>query len=83
MGKVAMLIKVFPADMKHYEAIKENISKNYPVGRIDEEPVAFGFKCLKVVFVLDDKEGGSELEEKLKQIEGVSEVQVEDVGLIS
>ena len=82
MGDVAVLIKVFPEDMKYYEGIKENLRKNYRIGRIDEEPVAFGFKCLKVVFIMADKEGSDDLEEKLKKIEGVSEVQVEDVGLI-
>ena len=82
MGKVAMLVKIFPVDMQYYDSIKENLRKNFSVGRMDDEPVAFGFKCLKVVFIFDDEEGSGDLEENLKKIEGVSEVQVEDVGLI-
>ena len=82
MGKVAVLVKIFPTDMEHYDAIKENLRKNLSVGRIDDEAVAFGFNCMKVVFIFEDKEGSGDLEERLKKVDGVSEVQIEDVGLI-
>jgi len=82
MGDVAVLVKVFPEDMEKYESIKDALRKSFRVGRMDDEPVAFGFKCLKVVFIMADKEGSSGLEEKIKAIPGVSEVQVEEVSLI-
>jgi len=82
MGDVAVLVKVFPEDMQYYDSIKEELRKSFRVGRMDDEPVAFGFKCLKVVFIMPDKEGSGGLEEKIKEIKGVSEVQVEEVSLI-
>ena len=82
MAQVAALIKVFPEDMKFYDSIKEEIRKMPNVGRIDEEPVAFGFKCLKVVVLLEDGAQSEDIEEKFKKIPGVSEAQVEEVGRI-
>ncbi|MFH1285612.1 MAG: elongation factor 1-beta [Candidatus Micrarchaeota archaeon] len=83
MGKVMTIIKVFPEDMEKFEQIKEEIRKKFNPKDMKEEPVAFGFKILKVGIVSEDKEGSGNVEEELKKISGVSEVQVEDVTLVS
>ena len=48
---------------------------------IKEQPVAFGIKLLDVLFVMPDKEG-SAVEDKIREIEGVSSVETESVTLI-
>ena len=83
MGRVVALIKVFPESMEVFEELKENIRREINPARIDEEPVAFGFKALKVTVVMADEAGSGDIEEKIKKIKGASEVEVVDVGRIS
>lgn len=50
------------------------------VGRLDVEPIAFGLNSVVVVFIWDENKGDTEkLEEEVKKIEGVSNVDVVDV----
>ena len=83
MGKVAALMKVFPEDMDKFESIKKAIQEKIKPANIQEEPVAFGFKALKVTIVRDDKEGMGDVEEQVRAIPGVSQAEITDVGLIS
>ncbi len=49
-------------------------------GKTDVEEVAFGLKCLKTVFLLDESRGSTdELEKEIQTIEGVGSVDVIDV----
>lgn len=44
------------------------------------EPVAFGLKALKIIFVMDENKGSTEkLENKINLIDGVKSVEVIDV----
>ncbi len=44
------------------------------------EPIAFGLKALKIIFVMDEEKGSTEpLEKEIEKIEGVSSVDVIDV----
>jgi elongation factor 1-beta len=48
--------------------------------RASMEPIAFGLKALKLIFVMDEKIGSTEsLEQALASIEGVNSVDVVDV----
>ncbi len=50
------------------------------VGKTEIEPVAFGLKAIKVTCLMDESKGGTDkLEEAIKEINGVSSVQVIDV----
>jgi len=50
------------------------------VGKREEEPVAFGLKALKLIFVMDEGLGSTEsLEEQISKIKGVQSVDVVDV----
>ncbi len=82
MGSVATVFKVYPEPGKEEEAKKEIEEKLKPKG-VQVEEVAFGIKVIKVLFVHDDKEGSTELEDKLRQVQGINEVEVEDETLIS
>lgn len=48
--------------------------------RSSQEPIAFGLKALKVIFVSEESKGSVDaLEEMIKGIEGVQSVEVTDV----
>lgn len=85
MGEVVATIKLMPESPEvDLEKIKGEIEANIPEGtelhRIDEEPIAFGLVALNVMVVVDDAEGGTEAaEQKLSQIDGISNIEVTDV----
>ena len=48
--------------------------------RTSIEPIAFGLKALKIIFVVDEKKGGTDnLEKNISKIKGVNSVEVVDV----
>ncbi len=50
------------------------------VGRHSEEPIGFGLKALKLIFVMDEKIGTTDdLEAQIKEIEGVTGCDCVDV----
>ena len=86
MGDVIITVKIMPASPEiDLDAIKEKADieiKTYggEIGKADIEPVAFGLKALKLVFVSDEAKGSTEsLEENIAKIEGVASVEVIDV----
>jgi elongation factor 1-beta len=48
--------------------------------KTEEEPIAFGLKALKILFIMDESLGSTEtLEESIKAVEGIQSVEVTDV----
>lgn len=48
--------------------------------KTEQEPIAFGLKALKLIFVMDESKGSTEaLENKIKEIQGVNSVEVVDI----
>lgn len=48
--------------------------------KVEIEPVAFGLKAVKIIFVADEAKGATEaLEAKITEIEGVQSVECTDV----
>ena len=48
--------------------------------RSEQEPIAFGLKALKIIFVMDESKGSPDpLEESIKNIGGVNSVETIDV----
>jgi translation elongation factor aEF-1 beta len=82
MGSVAVTAKVFPESPEALDKVKNSIQNEMKPYKLDEEEVAFGMKAIKVTILVKDSSGGSDIEEKLKKIPGVSEVQIEEVTLI-
>ena len=84
--KVLLSIKVMPEGVEsNLEEIKEKIKQleNLEVKDIQEEPVAFGIKALKVVIMVEDKEKvADEIQEKINKISGVESADVESITLI-
>lgn len=82
MGNVAVELKVMPESPEiDLEKVKEDISKKMKIQDSKIEPLAFGLKQLKILVVVPDGETG-DLEGKIKEIEGVSEVETGSVTLV-
>jgi translation elongation factor EF-1beta len=82
MSRVAIIFKIYPKEGKIEEAMQDIKSKLSPAA-IQEFEVAFGIKIIKARFVFEDKNTKSSiLEEQLKSINGVNEVEVEEESLI-
>lgn len=82
MSKVAVVFKVYPQDNMLDKAV-ENIKKEMNPPGMQIEDVAFGIKVIKVLFKFDDSEtSSSTIEDKLRKVEGVGEIEVFEEGLI-
>ena len=90
MAKVLVITKVYPDSVERnleelLEKIKKVLPQDYEVLQYQKVPVAFGLNLLKVYIAIpEETEGGTEkLEELLKKVEGVSEVEIEAVHRMS
>jgi len=90
MARVAVLLRVMPnsldinlGDLKL--AIEKKLPGSYKILDSKEEPIAFGLKSLMLLISMEENtEGGTEeLESKIKGVEGVEEVEVENISRIS
>ncbi|MBI5635761.1 hypothetical protein HY993_02245 [Candidatus Micrarchaeota archaeon] len=82
MGKVMTVLKVFPKEEYDVAKLSDNVSKIKGCVKSSVEDYVFGQKIVKASFVCEDSEG-VDFEELAKAVEGASEVQVDEVGLIS
>jgi elongation factor 1-beta len=83
MGKVAVQIKVMPTSPEiDLAKIEEEAKKLINVSDSKIEPIGFGLNCLKLIVIVDDSEGTEKIENAIKGIEGVNEIEVESVTLI-
>ncbi len=85
MSKVMVDLKVLPESPEvDYEELAETVREKLEgldivesIEGIDEEPIAFGLKAIRVKVVVPDAEGGTDrLEETLKEIDDVKQVEV-------
>jgi elongation factor 1-beta len=82
MGKVAVSLKIMPESPDvDLEKVKAEIAKKIQLNDAKIEPLAFGLKALKILVVVPDSNFDG-LEEQIKSIEGVSEVEVESSTLV-
>lgn len=82
MGNVTIVARIFVDDPAQLPTLKEKIAeKGMRVADARIEEVGFGVKFLRVLIVMPDAEGG-DVEDKLRRIQGVSQVQIDDVSLL-
>ncbi len=81
MSSVATVFKVYVESGKEQE-VSDSIRKTLNPKAVQTDEVAFGIKVLKVMFVHEDSEGSTALEDGLRKIGGVTEVEVEDESLL-
>lgn len=81
MGNVITLFKVY-TEPGNEEKVSAEIKNSLNPKGMQLEDIAFGIKVIKVMFVHDDSEGSSIIEEKLRKVNGVTEVEVADESLM-
>jgi elongation factor 1-beta len=90
MARVAVVLKVYPSSVEIQpsqllEKIKSILPGDYKIEASGEEPIAFGLKALKLVVSMpEETEGGTaRLEEMIRDLEEVNEIEVEAVHRMS
>jgi translation elongation factor EF-1beta len=82
MSRVSVIFKIYPAE-NGLETAVQRIKDELKPQAIQSEEVAFGIKVIKVRFVFDDDQtSSSKIEEQLKAMKEVSEVEVEEESLM-
>ncbi|MEM2004298.1 MAG: elongation factor 1-beta [Nitrososphaerota archaeon] len=83
MGRVLMFVRIMPADSEvDIALLEERIRNTLPEGfrfvNSSREPIGYGMESLIVGISVPEEEGVTDrLEDHLRSIEGVGEVQVE------
>lgn len=87
MAKVLASIKIFPSEANiDLNPLKSKVEASLPAGstvqRFEEEPVAFGLVALIAHIVLPEDAAGhmEQVEEAIRSVDMVSEIQVLRVG---
>jgi elongation factor 1-beta len=86
MARLVVRIRILPAEAEsNLENVVESIKKSTPQGMEMKsslmEPIAFGLKAIIGDFLLDDAEGQMDkLEEAIKSVEGVGEIEVTNIS---
>ncbi len=82
MGNVAVSIRIMPESPDtDLEKVKQEISKKIEIKDSKIEPLAFGLNALKILIVVPDK-SMENLEDEIKTVKGISEVEIESSTLI-
>ncbi|MDQ3883619.1 MAG: elongation factor 1-beta [Thermoproteota archaeon] len=86
MARLVARIRILPAESdSNLENVVESIKKSVPQGmemkNSSMEPIAFGLNAIIGDFLLDDAEGQMDkLEESIKNVEGVGEIEVTNIS---
>ena len=82
MSKVAVIFKVYPKE-GGLEAALKKIKDTLKPAAVQTDDMAFGIKVIRARFIFDDEQtSSSRIEEGLRSIAEVSEVEVEEESLI-
>jgi translation elongation factor EF-1beta len=77
---VAADIKIFLEDASKEKSVREGIEKLAKIRASSIEDGPFGIKIMRATLLLNDEKGGMDvLEEKIAKLEGVSQIEVENI----
>lgn len=82
MGRLITRVKIMPADVDvNLDSLVEKVKGNMPDGmqvkRYSKEPIAFGINALLLDMVMDEDTADTDLlEENLRKVDGVGEVEI-------
>lgn len=88
MADVAITFSVLPEDSDHdMKAIGDSIRKvlegKCRISNLEEKEIAFGLKKINLEIIVRDDEGEQErVEEILRSVDGVGQVDAEDMSLV-
>ena len=87
MAYVIVTLKIMPegvdVSLTDLEKSSQKIIENYGcrMQRVEKEPIGFGLVALKITFSMDENKGSTDaLEDQLKEITGIMNVEVVNVG---
>lgn len=83
MGTVGVLYKVYPKEGE-FENVAVRIKKEIANSNVSLEEIGFGITVVKVFVRFEDKSGitSTKIEEQIKKVEGVSEVEITEESLL-
>ncbi|MGD0535771.1 elongation factor 1-beta [Methanoregula sp.] len=84
MGKVAVIVRVMPESPEvDLEKLKSALKQKLPgIQDIQEEPIGFGLKALKLAAIVNDAGGETDaIEGQLNTIPGVERAEIVEVTL--
>jgi len=85
MARVVVTLKIMPKNVKtQLDTLEKKVGdiiKQYSDQfKVEREAIAFGLTALKIIFVWDEANGGTDfLEDKLKKLKEVASVELIDV----
>ena len=86
MGNALVIFKIFPEGPEDVGKVEKalRVLKEGQVKDIRREPIAFGLEAIRVGIVIPDKQEGAmeKLENAVRNIKGISQVDVEGVTLL-
>jgi elongation factor 1-beta len=86
MARLVVRIRILPAEAESdleevAKLIKISVPEGMELKSSSMEPIAFGLKAIIGDFLLDDAEGQMDrLEESIKQVQGVGEIEVMNIS---
>lgn len=87
MGEVLVVLKILPEDSETVigdlsDSIKRTLEGVCEINSIEETDIGYGLKALKLSVIVPDEEGKIGIvEDKIQNIEGVGQIDTEDVTL--
>jgi len=84
MGSVAVIVRVMPVSPEvDLEKLKRELKEKLPgIQDIQEEPIGFGLKAIKLAAIVNDAGGETDaIEGKLNSIPGVERAEIVEVTL--